>query len=113
MGVVVHIYPQAQAYEVEFMTDEGLTLGVHTLLPEDLIQAVENLCAKGGSSIKSIEISAPAETRPLVSSNSCTMMSSLAWRRCQDSASVTSPGTSLDVVTHTLATRSQAAHTLT
>lgn len=42
VGVVVHIYPQAQAYEVEFMTDEGLTLGVQALLPEDLIQAVEN-----------------------------------------------------------------------
>ena len=42
VGVVVHIYPQAQAYEVEFMTDEGLTLGVQDLLPEDLIQAVEN-----------------------------------------------------------------------
>ncbi len=41
VGVVVHIHPQAQAYEVEFMTDEGLTLGVHTLLPEDLIQTVE------------------------------------------------------------------------
>lgn len=41
VGVVVHIYPQAQAYEVEFMTDEGLTLGVHTLLSEDLSQAVE------------------------------------------------------------------------
>ena len=41
VGVVVHIYPQAQAYEVEFMTDEELTLGVHTLLSEDLIQTVE------------------------------------------------------------------------
>jgi hypothetical protein len=36
VGVVVHIHGQGQAYEVEFMSPEGRTLGVQTLEAGDV-----------------------------------------------------------------------------
>lgn len=35
-GVVVHVYPGGAAYEVEFISGEGQTLGVETMLAEEL-----------------------------------------------------------------------------
>jgi hypothetical protein len=36
VGTVVHVYPNAEAYEVEFMTGLGKTLAVLTLRPQDI-----------------------------------------------------------------------------
>ncbi len=36
VGVVVHVHKQGQAYEVEFMSPEGRTLGVQTLSAGDV-----------------------------------------------------------------------------
>jgi hypothetical protein len=36
VGTVVHVYPKAEAYEVEFMTGLGKTIAVLTLRPEDV-----------------------------------------------------------------------------
>lgn len=36
VGTVVHIYPDAKAYEVEFATGAGDTLAVETLEPDDI-----------------------------------------------------------------------------
>jgi hypothetical protein len=36
IGAVVHVYRDNAAYEVEFVTGEGQTVAVLTLLPEDI-----------------------------------------------------------------------------
>jgi hypothetical protein len=36
VGTVVHVYPEAKAYEVEFMTGAGKTIAVLTLRPPDI-----------------------------------------------------------------------------
>ncbi len=36
VGAVVHVYPDGQAYEVEFVTGSGHTLAVETLEPKDV-----------------------------------------------------------------------------
>lgn len=36
VGTVVHTYPNAAAYEVEFVTGLGTTIAVLTLLPDDI-----------------------------------------------------------------------------
>jgi len=36
VGTIVHVYPGAVAYEVEFMTGLGRTIGVLTLKPSDV-----------------------------------------------------------------------------
>ena len=36
VGAVVHVYPEGQAYEVEFVTGAGQTLAVETLEPGDI-----------------------------------------------------------------------------
>jgi Domain of unknown function (DUF4926) len=36
VGTVVHIYPKSVAYEVEFATGLGRTIGVLTLKPQDI-----------------------------------------------------------------------------
>ena len=36
VGTVVHVYPGAEAYEIEFMTGLGKTIGVLTLRPGDV-----------------------------------------------------------------------------
>lgn len=36
IGVVVHIYKDNAAFEVEFVTGEGETMAVLTLLPQDI-----------------------------------------------------------------------------
>jgi hypothetical protein len=36
VGTVVHIYPKGVAYEVEFATGLGRTIGVLTLKPQDI-----------------------------------------------------------------------------
>ena len=36
VGTVVHVYKEQSAYEVEFMTGEGETIAVLTLLPADV-----------------------------------------------------------------------------
>lgn len=41
IGTVVHVYKDHAAYEVEFMTGEGETIAVLTLLPND-IRTVKN-----------------------------------------------------------------------
>lgn len=42
VGVVVHVYQQAAAYEVEFLTFDGRTIGVETVDACDLRQAMGN-----------------------------------------------------------------------
>lgn len=39
VGVVVHVYGQGTAYEVEFLTLDGRTVGVETVVAGDLRQA--------------------------------------------------------------------------
>lgn len=39
VGVVVHVHGDGDAYEVEFMTLDGRTIGVETVLPHDLREA--------------------------------------------------------------------------
>lgn len=39
VGVVVHVHGQGEAYEVEFCTEDGRTIGVVILKPEDLAPA--------------------------------------------------------------------------
>ncbi|HET6400883.1 MAG TPA: DUF4926 domain-containing protein [Candidatus Kapabacteria bacterium] len=36
VGTVVHVYPDAEAYEVEFITGLGKTIAVLTLRPQDI-----------------------------------------------------------------------------
>ena len=36
VGTVVHVYPKAEAYEVEFMTGLGKTIAVLTLRPGEI-----------------------------------------------------------------------------
>ncbi len=36
VGTVVHVYPKGAAYEVEFATGLGRTIGVLTLKPQDV-----------------------------------------------------------------------------
>jgi hypothetical protein len=36
VGTVVHSYPESAAYEVEFVTGQGKTIAVLTLVPEDI-----------------------------------------------------------------------------
>ena len=36
VGTVVHVYPDAEAYEIEFMTGLGKTIGLLTLRPADV-----------------------------------------------------------------------------
>ena len=36
VGIVVHIHPNAAAYEVEFLRSNGSTAGVETVLASDL-----------------------------------------------------------------------------
>lgn len=42
VGVVVHVYAQGSAYEVEFLTLDGHTIGVETVGSADLRQAMGN-----------------------------------------------------------------------
>jgi len=42
VGVVVHVYGDGSAYEVEFMTMDGNTIGLETIAAEDLRQANGN-----------------------------------------------------------------------
>ena len=37
--MVVHVHGQGAAYEVEYLTQDGHTVGVETLQPEDLASA--------------------------------------------------------------------------
>lgn len=39
MGVVVHVHGQGTAFEVEFMRDDGCTLGLQTLMADQLRKA--------------------------------------------------------------------------
>jgi len=43
MGVVVHVHGQGVAYEVEFMRDDGCTLGLETLRADQLRKATPAL----------------------------------------------------------------------
>jgi hypothetical protein len=36
LGVVIHVYPDLKAYEVEFLREDGTTLGVETIKTDDL-----------------------------------------------------------------------------
>ncbi|MEJ2677566.1 MAG: DUF4926 domain-containing protein [Gemmatimonadota bacterium] len=36
VGTIVHVYPEAEAYEVEFVTGDGHTVAVLTLEPGDV-----------------------------------------------------------------------------
>lgn len=36
VGTIVHCYPEDSAYEVEFVTAEGITVAVLTLDPQDI-----------------------------------------------------------------------------
>jgi hypothetical protein len=36
LGVVIHVYPDHKAYEVEFLREDGTTLGVETVEADDL-----------------------------------------------------------------------------
>ena len=42
IGVVVHVHEHGTAYEVEFMTTDGRTIGVETVLAQDLREASSN-----------------------------------------------------------------------
>jgi hypothetical protein len=42
VGVVVHVYGQGSAYEVEFLTIDGHTIGLETVGADDLRQAIGN-----------------------------------------------------------------------
>ncbi len=42
VGVVVHIYAQGAAYEVEFLTMDGNTIGLETVNAGDLRTAIGN-----------------------------------------------------------------------
>lgn len=42
VGVVVHVYEKGTAYEVEFLTMDGHTIGLETVAAEDLRQANGN-----------------------------------------------------------------------
>ncbi len=42
VGVVVHVHDTAVAYEVEFMTIDGRTIGVETLGAKDVRAAADN-----------------------------------------------------------------------
>ena len=45
VGVVVHIHGQGSAYEVEFLTMDGHTIGVETVAASGLRQAMASVAA--------------------------------------------------------------------
>ena len=45
VGVVVHVHGQGSAYEVEFLTMDGHTIGVETVAASGLQQAIGNVAA--------------------------------------------------------------------